>query len=88
MSLRKYINQRNQMATLFGGPAIDPKNLTAEVKLELAKQLLCDLSPENLCCDGELRGARLRTKAQMLNAAKADLEALGQSVEWDVCYPE
>jgi len=87
MSLRKYIAQRNQMATLFGRPTIDPKNLTAEVKLELAKQVLCDLSPENLCCDGELRGAKLRAKAAMLNAAKADLEALGQPVEWDVLYP-
>jgi len=33
----------------------------------------CQLSPENLSCDGELRGRKLQQKAKMLNARKADL---------------
>ena len=55
--------------------------LTVEHKKELADALLCALSPENLCCDGELRGAKLRAKSLMLNKAKEELEAMGQKVE-------
>ena len=87
MSLRKYINHQNRMATLFGGKLFDMSNMTAEDKTALAKKVLCDLSPENLTCDGELRGAKLRTKQQMLNGAKAELEAMGIRVEWDTLYP-
>ena len=90
MSLKKFILQKNQIAEMWGkgltGWTIfptDPKLLTPQHKKELADALLSALSPENLCCDGELRGAKLRTKTLMLNAAKADLEALGQKVEWD-----
>ena len=45
--------------------------------------LLSDLSPEALTCDGELRGAKLLAKSRMLNQAKADLEAMGQKVEYN-----
>lgn len=92
MSLKKFIAQENTMTSMFGRPEwtvfpTKPADLTAAHKLELAQKLLGALSPENLCCDGELRGAKLRAKATLLNNAKRDLEALGQKVEWDVCYP-
>ena len=89
MSLKKFIAQENRVAELWakGNPAwtVFPAvaDLTSEHKKELANRLLSGLSPENLCCDGELRGAKLRAKAALLNQAKADLEALGQKVEWD-----
>ena len=88
MSLKKFIAQENQMAALWGNGRLPtyPENtslLTPEQKKQLADNLLSALSPENLCCDGELRGARLRSKANLLNKAKSDLEALGQRVEWD-----
>jgi len=90
MSLKKFIKQENRVAELWGkgNPAwtVFPEkiaDLTAEHKKQLASRLLSALSPENLCCDGELRGAKLRAKANLLNKAKADLEALGQKVEWE-----
>ena len=90
MSLKKFIAQENRGAELWGkgNPAwtVFPEkiaDLTADHKKQLASRLLSALSPENLCCDGELRGAKLRSKAIMLNTAKADLEALGQKVEWE-----
>lgn len=87
MSLKKFIAQENRINDLFGRSSDmlpgNPKDLTPEQKKALATRLLCALSPENLTCDGELRGAKLRSKAAMLNAAKADLEALGQKVEWE-----
>jgi hypothetical protein len=91
MSLKKFIAQENRVAELWGkgNPAwtvfpTKTEELTAAHKKELANRLLSALSPENLCCDGELRGAKLRAKSIMLNTAKADLEALGQKVEWDM----
>jgi len=90
MSLKKFIAQENRVAEMWGkgNPAwtvfpAKPADLTPAHKKELANRLLSALSPENLCCDGELRGAKLRSKSIMLNTAKADLEALGQKVEWD-----
>ena len=90
MSLKKFIAQENQLAEMWGKGnqawtvfPTNPSELTDGNKKELAQRLLSALSPENLCCDGELRGAKLRAKANLLNAAKADLEAMGQKVEWD-----
>lgn len=88
MSLKKFVEQENRMNAMFRTSAkqLDVKQLTAGEKKDLALRLLSALSPENLCCDGELRGAKLRTKSIMLNQAKADLEAMGQRVEWDLAY--
>ena len=86
MSLKKFIQQQNKFAQWFTtAPTYpeDTKQLTAAQKQTLADRLLSDLSPEALTCDGELRGAKLLAKSRMLNQAKADLEAMGQKVEWD-----
>jgi hypothetical protein len=78
--LTKYIAQRNVMAAIFKQKVYDVKKLTAEDKQELIDRIEGDLSPENLCCDGELRGAMLQAKARMLYGAKAELEAMGFKV--------
>jgi hypothetical protein len=40
----------------------------------LRGEIECDLSPENLTCDGELSGDNLQRKAAHLNRVKAELE--------------
>jgi len=40
----------------------------------LGNCLSSDLSPENLACDGEIRGAKLRSKANKLNGVVKDIE--------------
>jgi hypothetical protein len=89
MSLKKFIQQQNKFAAFFPTEPVYPEktaDLTAEQKKQLADCLLSCLSPESLTCDGELRGAKLISKARMLNQAKADLEAMGQKVEYDYSY--
>ena len=71
--LAQYIEQRNRQRMWFNQPQIDPSNISPKDARELLDMLECDLSPENLCCDGELRGAPLRAKAKMLNEAKKAL---------------
>ena len=78
-NLSKYIDQVNTMNNLFSRHGkgvrrnIDVRYLTIGDANYLFESLAGDLSPENLCCDGELRGAALQRKATMLNGAKAEL---------------
>jgi hypothetical protein len=78
ISLKKYIEQKNKYAVFFKQDALNLKTLTNEQVQELADKLDCDLSPENLCCDGELRGAKLRAKSNMLYGARGELNALAE----------
>lgn len=71
--LTEYIAQKNFVRGLFKRPEIDPANISPKEARELLDLLECDLSPENLCCDGELRGAPLRAKTKMLTEAKKAL---------------
>ena len=89
MSLKAFIAQQNttvDMMRKFGGwsdaqaaaasyPA-SPAELTGAQRVALAQRLSCSLSPENLCCDGELRGAKLQAKSRLLYKAKEELEGL------------
>jgi hypothetical protein len=49
-----------------------PKRTDAEIIRDL-QRVECELSPENLCCDGELRGKALLDKAARLNRQRAAL---------------
>lgn len=76
--LSGYIAQRNLWADLFKRPKLDADNLTPRQMQDLLSSIEVDLSPENLTCDGELRGAALRQKERMLNGAMRDLLALAK----------
>ena len=71
--LEQYIAQKNFTRGLFKRREFNLENITPKDARELLDSLECDLSPENLCCDGELRGAPLRAKTKMLNEAKKAL---------------
>jgi hypothetical protein len=73
--LTQYIIQQNRMREIFSKPQIDPANIRPAEARNLLDNLECDLSPENLCCDGELRGPALRQKTIMLTEAKKALES-------------
>jgi hypothetical protein len=72
---KQYVEQRNFYNKLFKKPLLDADKLTTQQVKELLDSLEGDLSPENLTCDGELRGAALKKRATMLNGAKRELEA-------------
>lgn len=76
-NLVKYVERYNLETRLFysKGETLDLSHFTHANKAALMQHVECDLSPENLCCDGELSGPRLRQKSQYLNAVKAELEA-------------
>ena len=76
-NLTAFVAQHNLHASVFGGKQFDVKNLTRADCDQLRDALDSALSPENLCCDGELRGRALQLKSRMLNGAMRELQALG-----------
>lgn len=76
-NLKQYITQMNTMDRLFSKSAHVPIPtdclLSAASKARVLQQLESDLSPENLTCDGELRGSRLRARQSFLNAVQKEL---------------
>lgn len=74
--LKQYVDQKNFWNELMKRPLLDPTKLTYQQVRDLQDSIECDLSPENLCCDGELRGAPLRAKERMLRGAQAELERI------------
>lgn len=65
--LTEYIEQKNRWRRLFNQEEIDPANISPKQARELWDSLDADMSPENLTCDGELKGAALKRKFIMLH---------------------
>jgi hypothetical protein len=81
-NLQAFIDSENRMNALFDYKFCKPLSLaTAKDRQSIANRLGIALEPENLCCDGELRGAKLRAKSKLLNAALDELVALDPSIE-------
>lgn len=75
-NLARYVESKNGWDKLMKRPArFDLSNFTRADKAQLMEEIDCDLSPENLTCDGELSGENLRRKAAYLKAIKAELES-------------
>jgi len=72
--LKQYLDRANTLGKLFGEKEYDLNS--AVDRRRLAEKLDCDLSPENLSCDGELRGEALKRKYTLLTRALKQLEAL------------
>jgi len=75
-NLTAFVAQHNLYAALFGRRPLDVRRLTPADRTQLRDALESALSPENLCCDGELRGRALQQKSRMLNGAMRELQAL------------
>ena len=71
-NLRHYINTQNSWRKIFGQELIEyPRD--RDMILNLIES---DLSPENLTCDGELRGAELQARHRKLITAARQLNEL------------
>lgn len=82
-NITHYVERKNTMAKLFGNTAarrgfpLPVLSLdSAADRASLADSIECDLSPENLTCDGELPRAMVVKRAKYLNACLKELRAL------------
>ena len=72
--LADYIEQKNSWNRIFGGTVINVRNLDHAIAQQLADNLACDLSPENLTCDGELDRHTVQQRAARYRGALRELQ--------------
>jgi hypothetical protein len=78
-TIEQYVDQKNKWITMFGKPGLSLLNKSDRQKI--ADSLDADLSPENLTCDGELRGAELKKRYNFLTKAATELKSIDPTVE-------
>jgi hypothetical protein len=78
-ALQAYVDQKNQWAALFKGAQMELT--TAKGRQRVADSLDCDLSPENLSCDGELPRSQVQARYNALTKAATELKQLDPSVK-------
>ena len=79
-ALQKYIDQKNRWNSIFKGKQYEIQ--TAKGRQEVANCLDSDLSPENLCCDGELSRSQVLTKQRALTSVVKELQKLDPTVKF------
>jgi hypothetical protein len=79
-NLQQVIDQANFTATIFGGKVYDINALTQTDADLLCATINNQLSPENLTCDGELRGAQVQARFNTLAGALKELHRMGFTV--------
>ena len=77
-NLEQYVERKNSWGALFNKPALSLLN--AKDRQSIANSLDADLSPENLTCDGELRGSQVRDKQRYLFRCAEELISIDPSV--------
>ena len=77
-ALEQYVEQKNRWGAIFGKPALSLLN--AKDRQSIANSLDADLSPENLTCDGELRGGQVREKQAYLFRCAEELISIDPTV--------
>ena len=79
-ALQAYIDKKNKWNAMFNGPQFEIK--TAAGRQRLADNIDCELSPENLTCDGELPRAEVNRRYRELTGAARDLIKLDPTVKF------
>ena len=79
-ALQKYIDRKNQWSAIFKGRQYEIA--TAKGRQEVADAIDCELSPENLTCDGELPRSVVQARYNELTKAAFELKKLDPSVKF------
>ena len=77
-NLEHFVEQENRMAGIFNSKTLSL--LKAEDRQRIADMIDNSLSPENLTCDGELRGAQVQQKFRYLTRCAEELLSIDPSV--------
>ena len=78
-ALQAYIDRKNQWNAMFNGEQFEIR--TAAGRQRLADNIDCELSPENLSCDGELSATQTRHRYLELTRVAQQLTALDPLVK-------
>ena len=78
IQLEAYVAQKNSWNAIFGGTPLDINS--AEDRVKIADMIDCDLSPENLACDGEASVAHVRKQGRYLRQCAIQLLDIDNTV--------
>jgi len=86
-NLQRYLDEKiNFWNELTGRPEVTLPLAEDEV-IDLIEDIACNLSPENLHCDGEITAAQARTKYNFYMRVIRDLERhTGKSIDIESMY--
>ena len=79
-NLEQYVEQKNRFRKLFGEPELSL--LGANDRKIIAEFIDCDLSPENLTCDGEAPAAYVRQKHAFLCRCAQEMMSIDSTVSF------
>ena len=79
-ALNEYVEGRNRIRAMFKQRPLSLDS--AKDRQQLADDISCSLSPENLTCDGELPRSVVERKWQMLTRVRQQLQKLDATVEF------
>jgi len=77
-TIEQYVEQKNQWRAIFKEPALSLLN--KQDRHAIANSIDSELSPENLTCDGELRGSQVQQKFRYLTRCAEELLSIDPSV--------
>jgi hypothetical protein len=77
-TIEAYVEQKNKWSAIFGNKPLSLLN--AKDRQTIADSIDADLSPENLTCDGELRGPAVQARYRALTRAAQELISIDPSV--------
>ena len=77
-ALNEYVAQKNYWNSLFNSAPLDLNS--AQDRKTIAQSIDCELSPENLSCDGELPASQVRARYKQLNTVAKQLIKLDPTV--------
>jgi len=77
-TLEQYVENKNKWRAIFKERPLSLLNQAD--RQTIANSIDSEMSPENLTCDGELRGSAVRDKARYLNRCAEELLSIDPSV--------
>jgi hypothetical protein len=79
-NIERYVEQKNSWGKLFGARPLSL--LDAQDRQAIANSIDCDLSPENLTCDGESPAVQVRHRYSFLTRCAEELQSIDPSVKF------
>jgi len=77
-TIEQYVEQKNKWRAIFNDKPLSLLNKAD--RQAIANSIDSELSPENLTCDGELRGSQVQQKFRYLTRAAEELLSIDPSV--------
>ena len=77
-ALNDYVEGRNRIRAMFKQPPLSLDS--AKDRQQLADDISCSLSPENLTCDGEIPRSVVQRKWRLLTQVRQQLQKLDSQV--------